>query len=441
MSALSGGSFSQPLVSRERHVVVIGAGIVGASTAWHLAKKGCRVTLLDRETPRAIADGASGGNAGLLSIGHYPLTRPGVSMRGLKWMFSRTAPLYIKPRFDRELIAWLWNFHLHCNKRHLDRCMEVLCSMGWQTLEVLEEMLEEESIQCDYARDGWLDVVMKPENMAHAEAEAKSLEKFGYKWERMEGDELRRRDPCFTQPVAGAIHMKDSAHCAPNDLIAGLVRALPRHGVETRFDAEVRAFRQSRSGAVTAVELTSGETIAADAIVLAAGVWSDALGRLADVKIPMQGARGYHLQFDYPAANPPPLPSTGMVLHETFVAITPMARDGKQQLRLAGTLEIGPLGQPWMRERLEMLVKGSVAYLEGLDRLKPAAEWAGYRPCTSDGMPAIGGVRSTPGLFVATGHAMMGMTLGPVTGKAMAEIVTGEKPCFDVSMLNPERFG
>jgi D-amino-acid dehydrogenase len=130
-----------------------------------------------------------------------------------------------------------------------------------------------------------------------------------------------------------------------------------------------------------------------------------------------------------------------MVLHETFVAVTPMLRDGRRQLRLAGTLEIGPLGQPWMRERLGMLLKGAHAYLEGLDRLKPASEWAGYRPCTSDGMPAIGGVRSKPGLFVATGHAMMGMTLGPVTGKATAEIVAGEKPCFDVSMLDPERFG
>jgi D-amino-acid dehydrogenase len=130
-----------------------------------------------------------------------------------------------------------------------------------------------------------------------------------------------------------------------------------------------------------------------------------------------------------------------MVLHETFVAITPMLRDGRQQLRLAGTLEIGPLGQPWMPERLGMLVKGSRAYLRGLDALQPAGEWAGYRPCTSDGMPAIGGVRGREGLFVATGHAMMGMTLGPVTGKAMAEIVAGEKPCFDVSMLDPARFG
>lgn len=423
-----------------KHVVVVGAGIVGASTAWHLAKKGFDVTVVDRETPRAIADGASGGNAGLLSIGHYPLTRPGVSMRGLKWMFSRTAPLYIKPRLDRELVAWLWNFHLHCNKRHLDRCMAVLCAMGWQTLEVLEGMLAEESIDCDYARDGWLDVVMKPENMAHAEAEARSLEKFGYAWERLDGDALRRRDPCFKGDVAGAIHMKDSAHCAPNDLIAGLVRALPKHGVTVWFDSGVKGFRQARSGAVTGVLLENGEMLAADAVVLAAGVWSDALGRLAGVAIPMQGARGYHLQFDYPAVNPPPMPSTGMVLHETFVAITPMERSGQRQLRLAGTLEIGPLGEPWMRERLEMLVKGSTAYLNGLEALKPAAEWAGYRPCTSDGMPAIGGVRTKPGLFIATGHAMMGMTLGPVTGKAMAQIVAGEKPCFDVAMLDPARF-
>ncbi|MFM7052954.1 MAG: NAD(P)/FAD-dependent oxidoreductase [Planctomycetota bacterium] len=433
--------YSVPVVPGvRRHVVVVGAGIVGASTAWHLARKGYAVTLVDREPPRAMGDGASGGNAGLLSIGHYPLTRPGVSWRGLRWMFSCTAPLYIKPRLDRELVGWLWNFHLHCNRRHLDRCMKVLCAMGWQTLDVLEGILKEESIACDYARDGWLDVVMKPENMAKAEAEARSLEPFGYRWERLEGDALRRRDPCFADTVAGAIHMKDSAHCAPHDLIAGLVRALPKHGVALRFDTGVKGFAQTRGGTVTGVALENGEMLQADATVLCAGVWSDGLARLAGLRIPMQGARGYHLQFDYPADAPPPMPSTGMVLHETFVAITPMQTAEKRQLRLAGTLEIGPLGQPWMRERLEMLVKGSTAYLRGLDRLTPSAEWAGYRPCTSDGMPVIGGVRSKPGLFVATGHAMMGMTLGPVTGKAMAEIVAGEKPCFDVSMLGAERF-
>ncbi len=432
-----GGSLSEGIKKR---VVVIGAGIVGASTAWHLARRGCEVTVVERDEQSAIPESASGGNAGLLSIGHYPLTRPGASWRGMRWMLSRTAPLYIKPRLDRELISWLWNFHLHCNQRSLDRSMSLLAEMGWQTLTVLEEMLSTEQIACDYARDGWLDVVLKKENMAAAEAEARALERYGYAWERLDGDALRKRDPCFRAEVAGAIHMKDSAHCAPNDLIAGLVAALPRHGVTMRYGCAARNFRQSRSGTISAVELANGETLHADAVVLAAGVWSDALGRLAGVKIPLQGARGYHAQLDLPDADRPALPSTGLVLHETFVAVTPMERGGKKQLRLAGTLEIGPLDQPWMRERLSMLFKGSAAYLHGIDRLVRTSEWAGYRPCTSDGLPAVGAVRRKPGLFVATGHAMMGMTLGPVTGKALAQLIVGQRPCFDLSMLDPERF-
>lgn len=114
----------------KKHIIVVGAGIVGASTAWHLARKGFDVTVVERGNAESISEGASAGNAGLLSVGHFPLTRPGASMRGLKWMFSKTAPLYIKPRLDRELVQWLWNFHLHSNQRHLDRCMRVLGAMG-----------------------------------------------------------------------------------------------------------------------------------------------------------------------------------------------------------------------------------------------------------------------------------------------------------------------
>lgn len=425
----------------KKHIIVVGAGIVGASTAWHLARKGFDVTVVERGNAESISEGASAGNAGLLSVGHFPLTRPGASMRGLKWMFSKTAPLYIKPRLDRELVQWLWNFHLHSNQRHLDRCMRVLGAMGLQTLDILEEMLSTEQIQCDYARDGWLDVVRRPENMAIAEAEARSVEPLGYAWELIDGAALRKRDPSIRDDVAGAIHMKDSAHCSPSDLIVGLVRALPRLGVAMRFEAPVKSFVQSKNGSVTGVKLVSGEVLHAECVVLAAGVWSDAIGRAAGVTIPMQGARGYHLQLDFPVENAPSIPTTGMVLHETFVAVTPMKRNGKQQLRIAGTLEIAPLGQPWMHERLAMLLKGSHAYLNGIEKLTPASEWAGYRPCTSDGMPAIGAVKSKPGLFVATGHAMMGMTLGPVTGKAIAQLIAGENPCIDLSMLDPERFG
>lgn len=412
-----------------RRVVIIGAGIIGLSTAWFLARRGVRVTILDREP---IGQSASCGNAGLLSIGHYPLTRPGVSIRGLKWMFDATSPLYIKPRPDWSLVSWLWNFHWHCNQRHLDRCMAVLCDMGFKTLAIYEEMIRAESIDCDYARDGWLDVVLKPENMDAAEREAKDLVQYGYSYHRLTGDEVRNRDPILRDEVAGAIHYTDSAHAHPGDFLASLARAVVTRGATLRTDTEVVGFERSLSGSVGGVRLRGGEIVEADAFVLAAGVWSEGLGRALNVRVPLVGARGYHLQLTHL----PQLPSTGMVLHETFVAATPM----RNELRLAGTLEIDRLGQPWRRERLGMLPKGAERYLKGLEHARTSLEWAGYRPCTSDGMPILGFHRNAPGVLIAGGHAMLGMTLGPVTGKAASELLFGEKPCFDTAMFDAERF-
>ena len=413
-----------------RRVVIVGAGIIGLSTAWFLLKRGVRVTVLDREP---IGQGASCGNAGLLSIGHYPLTRPGVSWRGMKWMFDATSPLYIKPRPDWSLLSWLWNFHWHCNQRHLDRCMRVLCDMGFKTLAIYEEMIREESIDCDYARDGWLDVVLDPANMDAAEHEAKDLVQYGYGYRRLTGDEVRRRDPILKDEVAGAIHYTDSAHAHPGDFLVGLARAVATRGATIRDDAEVVGFERSLSGSVGGVRLRGGEIIEGDAVVLAAGVWSEGLGRTLGLRVPLVGARGYHVQLK----GMPALPSTGMVLHETFVAATPM----RDELRLAGTLEIDHLGQPWRRERLAMLGKGAERYLKGLEGATTSVEWAGYRPCTSDGMPILGLARRAPGVLVAGGHAMLGMTLGPVTGKAAAEILFGETPCFDTAMFDANRFG
>jgi len=409
--------------------VIVGAGIVGLATAYFLSRAGRDVLVLDREQ---VGEGASCGNAGLLSIGHYPLTRPGVSWRGLKWMFDRNAPLFIRPRPDADLISWLWTFHRHCNQSWLDGCMRELCAMGFPTLALFEEIIAAEGIDCDYRRDGWLDVVMDPANLPHAEAEARSLVKHGYSYRMLTGDELRQRSPCFAPEVAGAAWYTDSAHCHPADFMIGLGAACARRGVEIRTGVDVAGLERDRHGRAAGVHSSRGETFEGSEVVVAAGVWSGDLMRDMGLDIPMQGARGYHVQLE----GVPQLPFTGCVLHETFIAVTPMGG----RLRLAGTLEISPLDAPPMPRRLAMLADGARAYLRGIDEARASEHWSGWRPCLADGMPAIGGVRGRNGLFVATGHAMMGMTLGPVTGKAMAEIVAGEKPCFDVSMLDPARF-
>ena len=204
----------------ERHILIIGAGILGLSSAWYLQKRGARVTILDREP---IKDAASCGNAGLISLGHPPLTRPGVSIQGLKWMFDKRSPLYIKPRLDGDLARWLWTFHRHCTQKHYEGTMEVLCELGRLSADCFESILAETEIDCDWQRQGWDDVCLHESSLEHAEEEARILKRFGFHSERVDGDTLRAEAPAYTDAVCGAMAcdscvnvagVQTSQHCA-----------------------------------------------------------------------------------------------------------------------------------------------------------------------------------------------------------------------------------
>jgi len=432
-----------------RRVVIVGAGIVGLSTAWWLARRGVESIVLDREDPLSSA---SAGNAGLLSIGHYPLTRPGASWRGLRWMANRRSPLYIRPTLDPRMLSWLWTFHRHCNAAWSDRCLDSLCRMGFPALEAFETIIAEESIDCDYARDGWLEVVLDAATLRHAEEEARALVPFGYEVSTLDGAALRAAHPVFRERCAGAVRYHDSARCNPGRFLGALLDAVRRRGVAVRLDAtvvEVLAASSPRDGASRVqhwdapsvpsasaaheVRLPGGEIVECDAVVVAAGAWSASIIEPLGHRLPLVAARGYHLHYE----QAPAMPGTGCVLRERSVAVTPMGR----ALRLAGTLEIGSLGRPWLRDRIDAITDGARAYMHGIESLGSAQEWAGYRPCTPDGMPVIGPLPSHPRVIVATGHAMMGMTLGPVSGRAVAELLLGEPPSVDLSMLRADRFG
>ena len=416
------------MADREPPILVIGAGILGLSTAWHLVERGAEVLVIDRDR---ISDGASSGNAGLISFGHPPLTRPGVSIQGLKWMFDRTSPLYIKPRLDAELLRWMWSFHRHCNQRHFERCMEVLCALGGLSATCFESMLADTNIDCDWRRSGWDDVCMFDSTLDHAEEEAALLEPFGYRSRRIDGDTLRAENPVWKSSVSGSIRYEDSATVNPHAFTAGLARELAARGVRFRHDCTVASLVE-RGDAIIGVRLDSGEEIEATSTVLTAGVWSDTIARGIDLRIPMQPARGYHRDL----GGLEHVPSLGCVLNETFIAVTPF----HDTLRLAGTLEIAGFNAPWLEDRLGHLTDACGRYLNGIDDAVVTSEWAGYRPCTPDGLPAIGRVTTHEGLFVGTGHAMMGMTLGPGSGRILAETILGETPSYESGMLSPMRF-
>ncbi|MSR29374.1 MAG: FAD-dependent oxidoreductase [Phycisphaerales bacterium] len=405
-------------------MVVVGAGIVGLCTAYELATRGQRVTVLDRER---LGESASCGNAGLFSIGHYPLTRPGASWRGFKWMFDPQSPLWIRPTLSPALLRWLWMFHRSCDAATTQQSMRTLCALGWRTIQALEKILDEESIACHYQRSGWLDIVCDDRALDAAEAEGRSLAPFGYRTRRLSGDELRAWDGSYTDAVAGAVHYEDTAIIHPGLLMQGLAQAVVRRGGEIRTDAAVTALVCDHAQRCAGVRLASGEVVEGETVVLAAGIWSEQLARTVGVRVPMQPARGYHIQLEGMAR----LPKTGGVLHETAVAYTPMGN----QLRLAGTLEIAPLGRPWMRRRLEALTRQAARAIHGISQTKAVEEWAGYRPCTADGMPIIGFSREIANLYIATGHAMMGLMLGPVTGMIAAADILGLRQSVSHELL------
>ncbi len=412
-------------------VVIIGGGIIGLASAFWLTRRGVACTVLDQEPLR---DGASCGNAGLIVYGHPPLTRPGVSVQGLKWMFNPESPLYIRPRLDGDLVRWLWTFHRHCTKSYFERCMPVLAHMGWETARGFDTMLEEASIDCDWRPTGWLDVCLRADSLEAATHEIDVLKAFGYSADRLSGDDLRATDPIYTDDVAGAVRFQESATMDPFAFMRGLRKWLESKGTEFRTGPSAGVERLLLDGdRIAGALMATGESITADRVVLAAGTWTAPLAATIGLAVPMEPARGYHREI----SGLPAVPKMGGVLRETFIAFTPMY----DRLRLAGTLEITGHGRPWTRSRVEKLTGAAHRYLRDLEQGEITAEWAGYRPCTPDGMPMIGEVPWARGLVVATGHAMMGMTLGPITGRLVAESICDGKSSIETPLLDPARFG
>jgi len=425
------------------HTVIIGAGIIGISAAYELARRGHPVTVLDQGE---IACGASFGNAGIIAVGHTPLPRPGLAWNAIRWMLNRTSPLHIRPSADPQLLAWLWRFWRCCNATHVDRIMPSLAALGWLSMERFEASIRDEQLECDFHRAGWMEVFESEAQMKHGVEAASTLKPFGIQTRQLVGSALRDQNPVFREHVHGAILYTDSAFADPERYVIELARAAQQHGAIIRSHAAVRRI-DLRNNSFAGVQLESGESVQGDVLVIAAGAWTTPLAQTIGVSIPMQPAKGYHLDLD--GVNS--VPMTTCVLAETFVAVTPLARG----LRLAGTLELSGINNRIDRRRVDMLRRGAARFMHGLEADIPLVErsvWCGLRPCTADGMPVIGWCGQHEGVYVATGHAMMGFTLGPGTGYVIAsEILDGRPPAnspsfplgsgeLDLQYMRPDRF-
>jgi D-amino-acid dehydrogenase len=306
----------------------------------------------------------------------------------------------------------------------------VLRDLGRASRELYRELAALDGLECGFTPAGVLQVLKTRAAFEAAVEEAHLLRRYGLAAEAWDADRVRQREPNLRPGVVGGVYYPDDAHLDPAAFVRGLARLAEQKGACLHTQTEVLGF-ETAGRSVSRVVTTRGD-FRAEQVVIAAGSWSPGLARQLDLNLPIQAAKGYSLTLN----RPPACPTLPLLLGEARVAVTPL--DGT--LRLAGTLELAGMDFSINRRRVSAIRRAAGEYLRGMDGLEPGEVWCGLRPCTPDGLPLIGRSEAFDNLIIAAGHAMVGMSLGPITGKLVAQLAGREPPAIDLTALRPGRF-
>ncbi len=414
------------------HICIVGSGIIGLCIAHACQQRGHRVTLLDRNGPGR--DGCSFGNAGMVVPSHFvPLAAPGMVALGLKWMWNPESPFYVKPRLDRELMAWGWKFWKASTAERVRAAAPLIRDLSLASREAFVELAREGGIEFGLEERGLLMLCREQHTLEEEARTAVQARELGIPAEVLDAGQVARKEPGVRMDVEGAVYFPKDCHLSPGLLMAGLQARLEAGGARFIWGSEVTGWR-TEGRRVAAVETGTGP-IEADEFVLAGGAWSAGLGRALGLELPLQAGKGYSLTLERPRQ----LPLTCAIFTEARVAVTPMG----STLRFGGTMEIGGLNEDINPVRVRGIVKSVPGYypdfaVKDFEGVKP---WRGLRPCSPDGLPYVGRSGGHDNLLVATGHAMMGLSLGPITGRLIAQLVSSERPTIDLGLLSPDRYG
>ena len=413
-----------------KKVIVIGGGIIGYCTAWYLTGSGHEVTILERSR---ADDSPSYNNAGMVVPSHFiPLASPGIIKKGLVWMLRADSPFYIKPRLDASLIRWCWQFYRHANSRHVRRAAPLLAEMNQLSRCLFQEITDGLDARVNFKSAGLLMLYATHKGEEEEKETAKVAASLGIEAKNLNNSELNELDSNISYKAKGAVYYPGDAFLDPAAFMKSLEINLKSRGVEIMKGMAVRDFIYENRKIHSV--LAGDRFFEADEFVLAAGIDSADLAKKAGLDIPMQGGKGYNVTID----NPGKMPGICSILTEARVAVTPMGN----KLRLAGTMEFAGKDVSVNRKRVEGYLKSVAQYIPDISYgiLKDKTVWAGLRPCSPDGLPYIGRFNRYPNLIAATGHAMMGLSLGPVTGLIVTDLVNNKMPSIPVRRLHPDRF-
>ena len=411
----------------EKSVLVVGGGAVGLISAYHLAREGAEVTLVDaRQTGR----GAAEVNAGWLCPAEAaPVPGPGMIGKSLKWMLHRDSPLYIRPSLDPVFVKFMLGMWRSCTASAQAAGFEAHLRLAQDTLGAYEEY-RADGIDFELAHAGLLMAFTERENLEHHLHHLDLTRRYGRDPQVLIGDDVRAHEPLLSDRVYGGVFFPREDHLDPNALMRGLHRRLVERGVRIVEGAPLAGVKTERDRIVS---VTAGDQqYRADAYVLAAGAWTGPLSRLIGFPLPVRPGKGYSVDVE-------PFGLRGAVnLSDAKVAVTPLTRN----LRLAGTMEFGGLDEELNQIRIGAILRAPGTYFRDWSPPTPGSYTpkSGIRPMTPDGLPIIGRLGDLTNLFVSTGHGMQGMTLGPGSAMALTDLVLHDRTRDVLAPFSPDRF-
>lgn len=416
--------------SRNKAVTIIGGGIIGLNCAYYLQKEGYAVTVIEKGD---ITNGCSFGNMGYMSPSHFiPLASPGIIAEGLRYMLRSSSPFYIKPRLSLPLIQWAYHFFKNSNVSTVAKHAPHLNNILQLSRHLINEIRDNIGDTFLMEEKGCLMMCREQKTLDHEFHLADDAEKLGLKVERLSSQQVQELEPDVELNVTGATLFKDDCHFNPGKFMFTLKNYLENNGVQFQLNTTVTAFEKANNK-ISAV-ITGKGKFNCDELVIAAGSWLPVVAKMMGIKLLLQPGKGYSYTYDHVEKNI----HYPAILIEGRCAMTPWGH----QLRIGGTMEISGINEKILQKRMKGIYDSVKDFYPGLQIDLPLADkiWHGLRPVTPDGLPYIGRPDKLQNVVIAGGHAMMGVSLSPGTGKLVSEIVQRKNTTIDISAFKVVRF-
>jgi len=411
-----------------KSVIIIGGGIIGLCSAYYLQREGHKVTVVDKSD---FTSGASYVNAGYITPSHIiSLAAPGMINKGIKWMFNSESPFYVKPRLNYDFLKWSWAFKKSATAQKVEKAIPVIKDINLLSRELYEDLKSSGDFDFFYQHKGLL-MYYQTEKAGEEEWKVgqRAIQE-GLKVENLSKEQVQKIEKNVDLNIKGAVYYHSDAHMTPNEFMPQLKTYLKKNGVSILGNEEVLDIMVANQK-ITGIKTTNLH-IKSDEFVIATGSWSQNLAKKLGVDIPIQAGKGYRVNTKSETNITIPA-----ILMEAKVAVTPM----NGFTRFAGTMEIGGINDIINPVRVNAIAKAAESYYPNLRVNEQEKEVAkcGLRPCSPDGLPYIGKSSKCKNVTFATGHAMMGWSLGPATGKLVSEIISDKKRSLDLSPFHIDR--